>query len=286
MKVFVLIPTRNRKELLSKCLDSLSHQTYKNVEIIVIDDGSTDGTREMLIGKPLTVLEGDGNLWWTGDMRKGVEYITPKFRQGDFVLIQNDDTYMKPKFLEELVEASEKNDRMIIGTSVRELDSQKLLYNSHRIVKGSFRPVVVDDTGDILRTDTLSGRGVLIPVEVFDKVKNFSKVFPHYAADYDFFCRALKKGFRLGVYSRVETFSTNVKPNLAKRIKSQKRINFRDFFHLYFSRRSSNNLWSSMMVTILHVPWRYKFYGVLRIKGSFIKILLIDCILKNYFKLG
>ena len=280
MKVFVLIPTRNRKELLSKCLDSLLHQTYKNVEIIVIDDGSTDGTKEMLKKKEITILEGDGSLWWTGAMRKGVEYLTTKFKKGDFVLIQNDDTYMKSKFLVELVEASEKNDRMILGTPVRELDSQKLLYNSHRVVKGSFRPVVADDIGDIIRTDTLSGRGVLIPVEVFGKVKNFSKVFPHYAADYDFFCRTLKYEFRLGVYSKVETFSTNIKPNLAKRIKAQKRINFRDFLQLYFSRRSSNNLWSSIMITLLYVPWKYKIYGIMRIKISFLKVFVVNCLLR------
>jgi len=50
--VSVIIPTWNRKDLLSEVLDSLAHQTYpiKNYEIIVCDDGSTDGTDEMVAG--------------------------------------------------------------------------------------------------------------------------------------------------------------------------------------------------------------------------------------------
>jgi len=48
--VSVIIPTYNRREILKKCLSALLAQTYPHdrYEIIVIDDGSTDGTREMI----------------------------------------------------------------------------------------------------------------------------------------------------------------------------------------------------------------------------------------------
>lgn len=275
MKVFVLIPTRNRKDLLLKCLDSLSKQTYDNMETVVIDDGSTDGTRELLKKKKVTLLEGDGNLWWSGAMRMGVDYVLPKSNVTDFVLIQNDDTYMATDFVEKLVKKSELSGRMILGTPVRELESNELIYNSHRIVHGSFRPVVVDSNEDIISTETLSGRGVLIPIEVFGKVGSFSKIFPQYASDYDFFCRAKNKGFKLGVYSRVNSISTNNEPNLSKRIKSQKTISLKDFSQLYFSKRSSNNLFYSVLFTLLHSPWKYKIYGVVRIGLSFFRILYL-----------
>jgi len=46
MSVFfsIIIPTYNRREKLQRCLDALVHQTYKNFEVIICDDGSTDGT--------------------------------------------------------------------------------------------------------------------------------------------------------------------------------------------------------------------------------------------------
>jgi glycosyltransferase involved in cell wall biosynthesis len=49
--VSYVIPTYNRKEFLTECIDSIIAQTYKNIEIIVVDDGSTDGTGDFIKSK-------------------------------------------------------------------------------------------------------------------------------------------------------------------------------------------------------------------------------------------
>ena len=46
--VSVVIPTYNRADLLPKAIESVFQQTYKNIEIIVVDDGSTDATMDVL----------------------------------------------------------------------------------------------------------------------------------------------------------------------------------------------------------------------------------------------
>ena len=48
MKVSVIVPVYNVKELLPECLDSLINQTLEDMEILVVDDGSTDGSTEIV----------------------------------------------------------------------------------------------------------------------------------------------------------------------------------------------------------------------------------------------
>ena len=47
-KISVIVPTYNSKKYLARCIESILKQTYKNIEILIIDDGSTDGTDDFM----------------------------------------------------------------------------------------------------------------------------------------------------------------------------------------------------------------------------------------------
>ena len=47
MKVSVIIPVYNVKDYLNKCFDSIANQSYKKIEILVVDDGSNDGSSKV-----------------------------------------------------------------------------------------------------------------------------------------------------------------------------------------------------------------------------------------------
>lgn len=64
-RVSVIVPVKDRRELLGRLLDSLAAQTYDDFEVVVIDDGSRDGSgdearRRSIHGRPVTVLDGAG----------------------------------------------------------------------------------------------------------------------------------------------------------------------------------------------------------------------------------
>ena len=57
--VSVVVPVYNNAETIRQCLDSLLSQSYKDIEIIVVDDGSTDGTRDVVRGFPVKLIAVD-----------------------------------------------------------------------------------------------------------------------------------------------------------------------------------------------------------------------------------
>lgn len=85
MKVSIIVPVYNVKDYLQKCLDSLVHQTLKDIEIVVVDDGSTDGSGEFIdayaSGYPdfiKVIHKPNGGLmsaWTTGVRASHGEYI-------------------------------------------------------------------------------------------------------------------------------------------------------------------------------------------------------------------
>ena len=106
--LFILIPVHNRKKFTHQCLLSLYKQTNKNFIVIVIDDGSTDGTEKMLTSEfpNVELLKGDGNLWWTKATNLGVKYALSQ--NAKYILILNDDTELSEDYIEKMLYWSSK----------------------------------------------------------------------------------------------------------------------------------------------------------------------------------
>ena len=66
--IHVITAVHNRYSITEKFADRLLAQTYKDIHLILVDDGSTDSTADMVRGKmpDATVITGDGNMWWGG----------------------------------------------------------------------------------------------------------------------------------------------------------------------------------------------------------------------------
>ena len=96
MKISVIIPTYNRKHTLQRAIDSVLSQTFKPYEIIIVDDGSKDGTKEWLLQNyPSVQYIHQPNNGVSSARNKGIQ-----ISQGSWIaLLDSDDEWM-PKKLE------------------------------------------------------------------------------------------------------------------------------------------------------------------------------------------
>jgi glycosyltransferase involved in cell wall biosynthesis len=107
----VIIPAYNEAEGLRNLLQKLVSEGYHNrFEIIIVDDGSTDGTGQMASGFPVRVVHHTGNKGYGAALKTGIRKAT-----GDYVITMDSDGQHDPKYLEEMTLLLKEHE-MVIGT--------------------------------------------------------------------------------------------------------------------------------------------------------------------------
>ncbi len=101
--VSVIIPTYNRKKLAERLINSILRSTYKNVEIIAVDDASPDGTSEYMkskfsYNKKVKIFRNKQNMFAAGTKNVGQEKA-----KGNFILFADDDNVLDSYMIENLV---------------------------------------------------------------------------------------------------------------------------------------------------------------------------------------
>ena len=104
-KLSVQIVTYNSLKFLEDCLESLLNQTFKDFQVLVIDNYSTDGTLNFLKEKypGIFIFRNSKNVGFAKAHNQGFTLIN-----GDYILVLNPDVILEPNFLEKLLAAAEK----------------------------------------------------------------------------------------------------------------------------------------------------------------------------------
>jgi len=249
--VYVVIPVHNRRELTHACLESLSQQTYPYLSIIVVDDGSTDGTSEMIREKypEVTLLHGDGNLWWTAATNMGIRKALETASDDDYILVINDDLEVNPDYVDNLVRFARRHPRSLVGSVTVDFDNPDMIDSGGVRINwwtAKCRPMNRGrrlsefDPDYYIEASYLTGRGTLIPVEVFNDLGLYDeKHLPHYGGDIELPVRAAKKGYRLFVTYRAVVRSHVEATGQMNRQDTYKLSDLQDY---YFSIRSNARL--------------------------------------------
>ena len=123
--VSIIVPAYNCESYIQKCLDSLVAQTYPSMEILVVNDGSTDGTRVLLerYRERVTVIDQE-NAGVARARNTGLQHAA-----GDFVLFVDSDDYLDPDCVERAVQKQAESGADIVRFSYR------LVYPDGRVEK-------------------------------------------------------------------------------------------------------------------------------------------------------
>ena len=106
-RVSVVVPTFNRKETLPRALESIQRQTYDDLETIVVDDGSTDGTRALISEQfqSITYIKHKENSGGSAARNTGIQAAT-----GRYIAFLDSDDEWKPEKIERQVEYLQRRD--------------------------------------------------------------------------------------------------------------------------------------------------------------------------------
>jgi len=180
--VSVIIPTHNRSDKLIKAVESVIKQTYKNIEIIIIDDNSTDDTLEVIRkyideNKDYSVIyhKNINNLGNAATRNVGI-----KMAKGEYVaFLDDDDIWLSEKLEKQVRLAQEENIKVVFcGT---------LWQEGKKIIKKT-----ISDNKTVSFEHGGPTSTWLISRDVFDEVGLFDERFPS-AVDGEFLVRLNKK---------------------------------------------------------------------------------------------
>lgn len=198
LKVSIIILNWNNYKDTKECLLSLDKITYPNYEVIVVDNGSIDGST-LKIQKDFPqhkYIYNKDNLGFTEGNNIGMKYAMKKGT--DFVLILNNDVVVEKNFLESLVDIALRNpDVGIVGPAIYFYrEPEKLSRTGCKINYWRINTKVYDSV-ESAEMDWVYGCCLLVKKEVINKIGYLYEPYFLSYEDVDYCVRAKKAGFKI-----------------------------------------------------------------------------------------
>ena len=140
MKVSIIVPAYNAEKYIDSCINKLLKQTYKNIEIVVVNDGSKDNTKEQLdkiSNKNVKIINLDINSGAYYARRTGIKNAT-----GDYIMFVDSDDYIDNNTVEELVNIIKDYNADIIKFRLIKEPSKK---ESPILFNGQKKPYLIEN---------------------------------------------------------------------------------------------------------------------------------------------
>ncbi|MFH1782835.1 MAG: glycosyltransferase family A protein [Candidatus Omnitrophota bacterium] len=186
--ISVIIPTYNRSILLKRAIESVLDQAYKDLELLIIDDGSTDNTREYVESQATSHRPQVRYFYQTNKGPSSARNLGIKKAQGSLIaFLDSDDWWDREKLAIQIEEMNKKPTFLISHTQEIWYRKNKLL-NQKRINSKSNGYIF----NRCLSICSVSMSTVIIRKGLFDRIGLFDEKLPC-CEDYDFWLRASKE---------------------------------------------------------------------------------------------
>ncbi|MFT3780470.1 MAG: glycosyltransferase family 2 protein [Nibricoccus sp.] len=188
MKVAVVIPVLNQLAYTQGCLRCLAPDIAMGVQVVVIDNGSTDGTHEWLAQQAdITVISNAENRGCAPAWNQGFRAA----KDADWVVVLNNDVLLPDGWLQKLIGAAQREGLDVVSPAMRERD-QNYPFSEYA---ADFMPKMAG----VLRIGVAHGVCFAVSRRAFEKVGEFDEAFRiGQFEDSDFFRRVRLAGLKLG----------------------------------------------------------------------------------------
>jgi len=209
IEISIIIPHFNGKEILTNCLNSLFNNSFDKYEIIVVDNGSTDGSQNLIKNDfpYIKLIENEKNEGYAGGCNSGIPHS-----KGKYILFLNNDVEVADNFVEELFNAMDTDEKIGL-VQPKLLSMQKKTHFDYSGGAGgeidvfgfpfARGRVFIDLEKDESQYDELtneifwaSGTAVLIRKSLMEKIGTFDEDFFAHMEEIDLNWRAQLAGYK------------------------------------------------------------------------------------------
>lgn len=251
-KIYILLPVHNRKKITNCFIECLKRQRYTNYHLVLIDDGSDDGTSEMVLENiPMaTVLRGTGDWWWAKSLQRGLNWVKKQSPDDNsLVLFINDDVSFEPDYLENAARLMKNKTGTLVLSRLLDKDSNQPMESGITVNLGWLK---FDTATSHDQINCLSTRGLFASWLDVEVIGGFNyKLLPHYLSDYEYTIRAYKKGIKCETSKEI-LIQANFE-STGYHVHREEKIS--DLLKNLFSRKSPHNpVYMSLFVVLVVKP--------------------------------
>ncbi|UOX32761.1 glycosyltransferase [Flavobacterium sediminilitoris] len=206
--ISVIIPLYNKSKSISNTLNSVLRQSFSDFEIIIINDGSTDNSVDIIKKK------NDERIKIINQKNKGVSFarnIGIEKSNGDYILFLDADDYLYPNHIEQLMFLINKKKHLKVFTSLIEVETKNGIFNgNYSIKKKNDDYSEIDFFESSLKKTILTISNSIFKKEIFETIGNFNTNYSN-GEDTDLFIRIGFK-YRIGLlqkYTSIYKYTEN-----------------------------------------------------------------------------